>query len=337
MTQRSYAVIGSGALGGLYGGMLAKAGFDVHFLFHSDYDHVLQHGLKVESVWGDFHLRDVSAHVTPDTMPPCDVTLIGLKTTNNHLLKDLLPAPTRGGGVVLVLQNGLGIESDAAAVLGGVANSENETASTPAEGALRVLSGCCFLCSNKIGPGHLRHLDQGQIVFGDWQQTDDASRPKSISAIARGIESDLNAAGIDAKTTDDVLLTRWRKLLWNIPFNGLSVVLNASSKELIDHPSTERLARQTMVEIQAGAHACGVSIPDAMIEKTIQVTKEMVPYDSSMRLDYLNGRPMEIEALFRSPLRRAAQAVAEQAVSGGCIMPTVAAIEQQLSFLEATL
>ena len=307
--------------------MLAKAGFDVHFLFHSDYDHVCKHGLKVESVWGDFHLPKVSAHASPETMPPCDVTLIGLKTTKNHLLKKLLPAPTSGGGVVLTLQNGLGIESDAASALQPSGDVSN---------AARVLSGCCFLCSNKVGPGHLRHLDQGQIVFGDWQQTDDASRPKSISPIAKAIESDLGAAGIAAKTTDDMLLTRWRKLLWNIPFNGLSVVLNASSKELIDHPSTERLARQIMLEIQAGASVCGVSIPDAMIEKTIQVTKEMVPYDSSMRLDYLNGRAMEIEALFRSPLRRVAKTGLNADVQTGSVMPTVAAIEQQLSFLEAT-
>jgi 2-dehydropantoate 2-reductase len=310
--KRRYAIIGSGALGGLYGGRLAHAGFDVHFLLHSDYDHVCQHGLKVESPWGDFHLSKVNAHASADTMPPCDVTVVALKTTNNHLLSELLPAPTRGGGVVLVLQNGLGIEADSSAVV--------DSQDSPS----RVLSGCCFLCSNKVGPGHIRHLDHGRIVFGDWQQVDDQSRKKSISPIANEICSDLESAGIDAQTTDDVALTRWRKLLWNIPFNGLSVVLNASTKELIDNDDATELARSVMIEVRDAAAACGIIIPIEMIDKTIDSTRNMVPYDSSMRLDFLAGRPMEIDAMFSAPIHRAAQA--------GFAMPIVETIRRQLLF-----
>ncbi|KAA1262380.1 2-dehydropantoate 2-reductase [Rubripirellula obstinata] len=329
----TYAIIGSGALGGLYGGMLANAGFEVHFLLHRDFEHVQENGFQVESHWGDFHLPAASIadriHASPETMPACDVTIIGLKTTNNHLLSTLLPAPTADGGVVLVLQNGLGIESDAAAVVNQIGNQSNE--------ASRVLTGCCFLCSNKIAPGHIRHLDQGRIVFGDWQDCDglqrseeskktSLDRPKSISPIAKQIEADFHAAGIEAQTTDDMLLTRWRKLLWNIPFNGLSVILNASSKELIDDEDAARLARLLMLEVQRGAAACGVTIPDEMIEKTLEVTRTMVPYDSSMRLDYLANRPMEIESLFWAPVHAAANA--------GCEMPMTRALALQLGFLQ---
>ena len=220
--ERRYAILGSGALGGLYGGMLARSGREVHFLFHSDYQHVMDHGLRVESHWGDFTLTDVHAHRSADTMPPCDVTIVGLKTTNNHLLPQLLPPPTRGGGVVLVLQNGLDVEADSAAVVGDD----------------RVLGGCCFLCSNKIGPGHVRHLDYGRIVFGEYRPTG-----RGVSQRAREIGEELVAAGIDAEATDDLRMARWRKLMWNITFNGLSVALDASTKELVDDPDSLALCR----------------------------------------------------------------------------------------------
>ena len=314
MSGRRYAIIGSGALGGLYGGMLAQAGFEVHFLFHSDHQHVRDHGLRVESVLGDFHLHDVHVHDSADTLPACDVTLLGLKTTNNHLLASLLPRPTRDGGVVLCLQNGLDVEQASAAVVG----------------AGRVLGGCCFLCSNKVGPGHIRHLDQGRIVLGDWRESSGGSGTVRagkvpISTIAAGIADDMTTSGIDARTTDDLLLTRWRKLMWNIPFNGLSVVLGATTKELIEDENSVSLARALIEEVHQAAAACRVPIPPEMIDKTIDVTRSMVPYDSSMRLDHLAGRPMEIDAIFDAPILRAAQA--------GFPMPRVEVLRQQLRFI----
>jgi 2-dehydropantoate 2-reductase len=306
MERRRYAIIGSGALGGLYGGMLARSGFEVHFLFHRDYEHVLQHGLRVESTWGDFQLAKVNAHATTATMPPCDVTIVGLKTTQNHLLPELLRQPTSGGGLVLVLQNGLNVEADSAAIVG----------------ADRVLGGCCFLCSNKVGPGHIRHLDFGQIVFGEF-----CPDPGGISDRAAAIAGDLAAAGIDAKPTADLLRARWRKLLWNIPFNGLSVALNASTKELVDHPQSLALCESIIREVHAGAERCGVDLPTETMDKTIDNTRKMVPYDSSMRLDFLNQRPMELESIFGNPLR-AAQA-------HGASLPQVEMLYRQLQFIDA--
>lgn len=305
MEKQRYAIIGSGALGGLYGGLLAHHGFDVHFLLHNDYQHVCDHGLRIESKLGDFHLANVNAHATSKTMPACDVTIVGLKTTRNELLGELLPTPTRNGGTVLVLQNGLDIEADSAAIVG----------------ADRVLGGCCFLCSNKVGPGHIRHLDFGRIVFGEY-----GSDTGQVTPRVQRICDEMVSAGIDAQATDNLLLTRWRKLLWNIPFNGLSVSLDASTKELVDDPDSVALVDAIIREVHAAAEACGVTIPPEMIAKTIDVTRSMVPYDSSMRLDYLNQRPMEIESIFGNPIR-AAKAVGKE-------MPRVEMLYQQLKFLD---
>jgi len=305
-----YCVIGAGALGGLYGGMLARAGREVHFLLNSDYDHARVHGWRVDSVRGDFHLPAESLHLHRDakSLPPCDVTILGLKSTRNDLLAELLPAPTAGGGVVLCLQNGLHSEADSAAIVG----------------QDRVLGGCCFLCSNKVGPGHIRHIDYGRILMGEF--TPASQPPAGITPRLKTIADDLRAAGIDANATGDLWAARWRKLMWNIPFNGLSVVLNASTRDLIDTPATESLAASIMREVYDAASACGRLLPADAIEATLEHTRDMVPYDSSMRLDFLAKRPMELSAIFAAPIAAAH--------AGGIRMPQVEALHQQLQFLD---
>ncbi len=313
-----YAIVGAGALGALYGGMLAKAGREVHFLMRSDADVVRRQGLTVDSVLGDFHLRPDQLHVhdEPLSVPPCDVTIVGLKTTQNHLLPRLLAGSTRPAaddrdrssrGVVLCLQNGLCSEQDSVNVVG----------------QDRVLGGCCFLCSNKIGPGHIRHIDYGRIVMGEFTSPDQPAA--GVTPRVQSIVDDLRAARIDAHATGDLWAARWRKLMWNIPFNGLSVVLNASTRELIDTPATEQLATTIMHEVYAAARGFGRLLPEDSIHLTLEHTRDMKPYDSSMRLDYLAGRPMELPAIFEAPLAAAARA--------GIAMPTVNALYQQLSFL----
>jgi len=293
-------------LGGLYGAMLARGGHDVHFLLHRDYGHVSTHGLQIESTWGNFHLSSVLAHPSADTIPPVDVTIVALKTTQNHLLVDLLPPPTREGGVVLVLQNGLDVEQQSVDVVG----------------IDRVLGGCCFLCSNKVGPGHIRHIDFGKIVFGKYGK---ATGPM----IEKGqqICRELNEAGVDTQFADDLAVVRWRKLMWNIPFNGLSVVLNASTKSLMDNRDACALSDAIIREVHAAAAACGVEVPEEAIDITLENTRRMKPYDSSMRLDYLNQRPMEVEAILGNPLKVAR--------AFGHAMPRVEMLYQQLQYLDA--
>ena len=299
-----FGVIGGGALGGFYGCLLAKAGFEVHFLLRSDAEHVRQHGWKVETPLGDFELREVNVHAAAVTMPPCDVTIVALKTTQNGRLPDLLQKPTSNGGRVLVLQNGLDVEHDAAQIVG----------------PDRVLGGCCFLCSNKVAPGHIRHLDHGRILLGDYRPA-----PKPNSDHAAAIRDDLVEAGIDAQLVADLAAARWKKLIWNIPFNGLSVVLNASTQELMESPASCDLARSLMEEVRRGANACGATISEQVIQETLDVTRDMVPYNSSMRLDFIKQRPMEIEAILGTPLR--------QARERGCEMPRVEMLYHELLFL----
>lgn len=308
-SHQSYAIIGTGALGGLYGGLLARHGLDVHFLANSDADHIREQGLTIDSHLGDFHIGNVNVYSDPDLLPACDITIVALKSTKNDLLGDVLPVTTREGGDVLVLQNGLDTELDSVKVVG-----ED-----------RVLGGCCFLCSNKVGPGHIRHLDYGAIVFGEYRSSWYGKNPPGITDRIKRIEAEMRSAGIDSTCTDDLLLTRWKKLMWNIPFNGLSVALDASTKEIMDCDSSRHLAEAIIREVHAAAVALGVPVPDEWIGKQLEATRKMVPYDASMRLDYKFGRPMELEAIFANPIK-AAEAV-------GFKMPNVSFLLHQLRFI----
>ncbi|MCC9658624.1 putative 2-dehydropantoate 2-reductase [Rhodopirellula halodulae] len=307
-----YAILGSGAVGGLYGAMLTRSGCEVHFLLHSDYDHVVANGMRIDSVQGDFILESPHVHASVDSMPVCDVVIIALKSTRNALLDDWLPKLVADDGVVLTLQNGLDVEADVRRTV-------------PAG---RVLGGCCFLCSNKVGPGHIHHLDYGRIAFGAYQETGvDAIVAETMG---KRIEADMQNAGIDANWSDDLAKTRWRKLMWNIPFNGLSVVLDASTDQIIGSEPGRALANRLITEVHAGAAACGVEIDSKAIRATMEHTETMVPYDSSMRLDFLAKRPMEVEAIFGNPLRAIGDRASE-------IAPSVCMLYEQLAFYNETI
>jgi 2-dehydropantoate 2-reductase len=308
MSHRTYAILGTGALGGFYGAKLQKSGLNVHFLLNNDYAHVAQHGLIVESKDGDFTLKSVKAYNDAAKMPRCDVVVIALKTTQNHLLPKMLPHVVKDDGVVLVLQNGLGIEQEVASIVT----------------SARVIGGLCFLCSNKVAPGHIRHLDYGQITLSEYTEK---YHPLGITDRMQQIRDDFGGAGIPILLASDLLLARWQKLVWNIPYNGLSVILNARTDELMANPYTRQLVENLMVEVLAGAKSCDRIIRDSFIETMLDYTLKMKPYRTSMKIDFDEQRPLEVEAIFGNPLRMASAA--------GVNLPQISCLYQQLKFLDA--
>lgn len=303
-----YAIFGSGALGGYYGIMLAHHGCDVHFVARSDFEHIRQHGFHLQTRDQHIHLNPVNVVSHVSQLPPIDVLLLATKTTENGRLKQWI-AETPGEPAVVVLQNGLGIEQELEAEFG--------------KG--RILGGCCFLCSNKIGPGRIHHLDFGRITLG-WASLDSQVHSQTPH-VAEQIATDFQRAGIDLKVIPDMLEARWRKLMWNIPYNGLSVALNASTAEIMNNAAAAELVFTLMEEVRSGAGACGKLIEPEFTTQLMVQTKNMVPYDSSMRLDFRARRPMELEAIYAKPL-----AAAEQA---GCPLPSVKMLYRQLQFLQA--
>jgi 2-dehydropantoate 2-reductase len=305
--MRSYAIIGTGALGGFYGAKLQRAGADVHFLVNSDYDRVKKSGLAIRSKDGDFTLPSVNAYDRVSQMPACDAILICLKTTHNYLLPKILPDVVKPSSVVVVMQNGLGTEAEIAQIL-----PQHE-----------ILGGLCFICSNKVAPGEIHHLDYGQIKLGAYA---DGYHQAGITPMMEHIASDFRTAAIEISLCEDLLLARWQKLVWNIPYNGLSVVLDATTDRLMSDPATSELVAQLMREIQVVAAAYDRDITDEFIQTMLAYTIEMTPYRTSMKIDYDERRPMEISAMFETPLQFARNKQID--------LPLIDMLTRQLQFLD---
>lgn len=319
MTRLKYAIVGTGAIGGYYGARLQQAGCEVHFLLRSDYEQVRQKGLVVESIAGDFALAEVNAYRDPAEMPPVDVAIVALKTTHNDRLLDLLPA-LQPNGAILSLQNGLDIEAE-------IAERLKERDFAPA-----ILGGLCFICANKVGAGHIRHLDYGRVLLGAHSPNGKIS---PATERMKAITSDFTRANVEIETTPDLPMARWRKLVWNVPYNGLSVVLNATTEAMMADSGVRSLIATLMNEVIMIANAWGQQnatdtpreLPADLITQMIEHTAEMAPYRTSMKIDYDEGRPLEIAAILGNPIRTA------QAI--GIQVPAMTMLYQQLAFINA--
>ncbi len=307
MSNNTYAIIGSGALGGFYGAKLQKAGLEVHFLLHSDYHHVLQNGLIIKSKDGDFKLSQVNAYNNTNEMPKCDVILIGLKTTQNNLLAKFLPPLLKENTIVLLLQNGLSAEPEVAKIVG----------------EQRLIGGISHLASNKLSFGYIHHIDDGSIRIGRYARNYQFAK---ITNKMREITHDFEISGVPVYLTEDLLLERWKKLVWNIPYNSLSVILDARTNEIMGNANTINLVVEIMQEVLEGAKSCQRQIPDTYIQKMLDHTKKLQPYLTSMKIDYERRRPLEIEGIIGNPLRMAREA--------GIKLPKMGMLYQQLKFLD---
>jgi 2-dehydropantoate 2-reductase len=295
-----------GAVGGYYGSRLAVAGHPVRFLARSDATHLRRHGLLVESPNGDVFLEAPEVYDDAAVVPASDVVLIAVKATNNDGVARVLPQLVGGrsgrSSAVVLLQNGLGGEE----------RLRPACARHPLVGAL------CFVCINKIGPGHIRHLDYGRVTLAP----DTLAASGAVDAIAE----DLMAAGVPVSVEAELAQARWKKLVWNVPFNGLSVVTGALPQELLADADGRSLVEHLMIEVQAGAAAVGSPIEDEFLARMVDDTVVMRPYLTSMKRDYDARRPLEIEAIFGNPIRAARAAGSE--------LVRMAALYAELSILD---
>ena len=296
-----YAIIGTGAIGGFYGARLDKAGFEVHFLLHTDYQYVVDHGLTIDSCDGNFTLPSPKVYDSTSEMPQCDVVIVALKTTQNHLLPSLLPPLLKPDTIILLIQNGIGVEADVQQLF----------PSQP------IAAGMAFICSAKAGPGHINHQFYGNINIGNYS----CHNPQRYGQML----ADFHAAGIGAADVE-YLEARWKKAVWNMPFNGMTVALNTTTNRLLSCESTHRLIYDQMLEVIGAAQALGVKNLDTRFaDKMIANTIKMPPYSPSMKLDFDFHRPMEINYLYTRPIAEARAA--------GFAMPKLEMLEAELQFI----
>lgn len=277
---RTVAVIGAGAVGCFYGARIAKAGHAVKFLMRSDYQAVKEHGLTIQSIWGDFHLN-AEVYPSSEQIGPVDLAICALKTTSLDCARSLL-APVAGPRTrILALMNGLGVEEKLAEWF------------DPG----RIFGGLAFTCINRIGPGHIHHLDYGHVLISHLRG--DIEQAEQIAAVFR-------AGGIKTDTCECIQRARWQKLCWNIPYNTLSITAGGVTTDAImADPGLRQLVDRLMEEVMAGAAADGAPLPEALPQQMVNNTLKMKPYKTSMLLDYEAKRELELEYILAEPIRRA--------------------------------
>ena len=292
------AVVGSGAVGCYYGGRLAQHGHDVHFLMRSDYEAVRRDGLHITSPLGDAHIQ-VQVHRSTVEIGPCDLVIIALKATSNAALLELLPPLLHEKTLLLTLQNGLG----------------NEEFLAQHFGAERVLGGLCFVCINRTVPGCIHHIAQGRINLGEHTRLP-LERTQQIAEMFR-------QSLIECVVEESLTAARWKKLVWNIPFNGLSIASGGNdTAAILADPALETKVRKLMTEIITTARSLGHDVPLELIHDMIERTRTMTKYRPSSLIDFEEGREVEIEPIWGEPVRQAAAA--------GLEMPEVKALYERL-------
>ena len=278
------AVLGAGAVGLYYGARLARAGADVRFLMRSDLETVrARNSIIVREQAGMWEVSPVAAAADPAEIGPVDVVLVGLKTTANAALAGLLPPLLGSSTAVVTLQNGLGCDEELAAVAG----------------PERTLGALCFLGMNRVGPGELQGFHSpGSITLGEF------NRP--AGARTHALAGWFERAGVQCRAVDDLQAARWRKLIWNVPFNGLAIAAGGVATDVIcADPALRREARALMEEVATAAAAMGIHIPDTFLASQLEITPPMGPYRPSSLVDYLAGREVEVEPIWGEPARRA--------------------------------
>ena len=304
-------IIGTGAIGGYYGLMLARAGFDVHFLLRSEYAAVSEHGLHLNSaVHGRLHLHPVQAYARAADMPPCDWLLVGTKSTGNVDLAPTIAQVAAPDAKVVLLQNGLDVEDSLREHL---------------PPSLHLLGGLCYIGVHRSAPGVVEHQALGRVNLGYHSGTaaNDEAQQKAIVEAGAGL---FHHAGIESQAMANVHQARWHKLVWNVPYNGLSVLLGTGTTAMMADESSRELIQALMAEVVQGAHACGHEIPASYAGQMFAMTETMDDYLPSMYHDHVHKRPLELAAIYARPLAAAKAA--------GCELPRMQALYQALSFID---
>jgi 2-dehydropantoate 2-reductase len=299
------AIVGSGAIGSYYGAKLAHGRTDVHFLIRGDLSEVRRNGLFVGGKGENFRLANVNCYNSTQEIGPCDLVIVAVKTTSNADLIDLIPPLLNERTLLLTLQNGLG----------------NEEFLAEHFGAERVLGGLCFICVSRLSRTTVEAYDRGTVVIGEHR--------RSSSERARTIASQFATCGINCSVAEDLALARWRKLVWNIPFNGLSILAGGiSTAEILADDGLRDTTLALMNEVIDAANKCGHSLHKGVAQEHIKRTETLGAYKPSTLFDWEKGKPLEIEAIWGKPLR-CARAV-------GTKMPRLEMVYALLKSLDAT-
>jgi len=267
------AIIGTGGVGGYFGGKLAKAGYDVTFLARGE--HLLaikQKGLTVKSILGDFKIDPVKVTDRIDTIGLTDLVILGVKAWQVRDISKELVTIIKEDTMVLPLQNGVMAANELMENI----RSKN------------IIGGLCRIISKIEAPGVINHFGLEPIIlFGELDKTG-TKRIDFIKAI-------FDKAGISSEISKDITADLWKKFI-GICVSGLLAVTKTTYGELRDLKETRQLMIELLNEIYLLSQKTWVEIEPGFVETTISLI-DSYPYGSTSSLtrDVWEGRPSEIE------------------------------------------
>ena len=270
-----FAVFGTGGAGGYYGARLALAGEDVTFIARGEHLRVIrEHGLRVDSVKGDFVLQSAQATNNPGQVGTVDVVILGVKAWQVPEAAEAMGPLLGPESVVVPLQNGVETPDQLAAVLG----------------REHVFGGLAKIFSSIIGPGHIHHVGgPTSVTFGELD-----NRPSERAENLLGV---FTRAGIGADIPADIHVAMWEKLLFIASVGGVGAVTQATIGIIRTLPESRRMLEEGMREIFQVGRAQKIQLDQDVVERTMTFTDNQPPDGTtSMQRDIIAGRPSEIEA-----------------------------------------
>ena len=267
--------ISSGAVGAYFCGRLAQNGAEVAVTVRSDRELIASKGFDIHSIAGDFIFKPARVLSSADEYTDqADYIFVTSKVLPAADTVKMLGKAVKPNSVIVLLQNGIGIEEEAAQAF-----PENE-----------ILSAIAYIGVTRTAPGVLNHEGAGKLIIGKFGG--------GASESCRRLCDMFNRAQVQADYTDDIAFYRWKKLLWNVPYNAMSVLGGGLlTNEMTDSGEVEALSSELMQEVIATGRSCGVNLPDSMVQENIEYTRNFPPYKTSMLVDCENLRPLEVEAI----------------------------------------
>ncbi len=268
------AVFGAGGIGGYLGGRLAQAGEDVAIIARGDHlTAIRNHGLRVDSINGDFVFRPSIATDNPAEVGPVDVVILGVKAWQVAEAAEAMRPMIGQETCVVPLQNGVEAPAQLAAVLG--------------DGA--VLGGLGYIISFIVGPGHIRHAGGDPSVrFGEMDNHHSPRAEQLLEALGR--------AGVRADIPSNIEAAIWEKFMSITAVSGVGAVARAPVGVWRSLPETWEMAIQIVREAESVAREKGIPLDGSESESAIARMGRVPPdFTFSMQRDIMEGRPSELE------------------------------------------
>ncbi len=281
MKNNKVLVVGAGGVGAYFGGRLAQAGMDVSVLCRSNYEQVRKNGFHLKSIAGDFSFMPGGVYRSCAEYPgTADYLIVTTKVLPDIDVVKIIKAAVKPGTMIVLIQNGIEIEPEVFAAF-----PDNE-----------LVSSIAYIGVFQRENGKIEHQAAGRLKMGVYKG--------GSSGKMDLLSANFNKVNVECETVEDIEFFRWVKLVWNVPYNPLSVLAGGADTKVISTTKVlEDLCAELMQEVCAVAKARGIHLPENIIQKNLEYTRKFPPYKTSMLLDFENKRPLEVDAIVGNVVR----------------------------------